>query len=215
MANRIQKLLIFVALMLVACSVQAQTYDTPKNSWLSDKPKKMLIELKAGRGFLSSKPDEGNDYDKVFYGGGNVSFGLMLRNNFLGLGAGAEYVDMTEGSYDFPVFLNYQHYFSEDMDKGFFAGAKAGYTIGGKKSMDDVFDVFGNDEIGTISRSMQGFYGEVCAGYRIRGINLFVAYNYRVIGYKVTLSNPLYESPYDTYSRDLHLVMVGVSFMPF
>lgn len=216
MFTRIQKHLIFAALMLVACAAQAQTSDAPKSGWLSDKPKKMLIELKAGRGFLSSKPSEGTEYTKVFYGGGNMSFGLMLSNNFLGLGAGAEYVDMPqEGSYDFPVFLNYMHFFSKDMEKGFFVGAKAGYTIGGKNSLEDVVIINENWESRTINRSMQGLYGEVYAGYRISGINLFVAYNYRVIGYNTVLANPAYESPYETYSRDLHVVMAGVSFMPF
>ena len=215
MVTRIQKHLLFAVLTLVACFAQAQTSDAPKTSWLSDKPKKILIELKAGRGFLSTKPSEGAGYAKVFYGGANMSFGLMLRNNFLGLGAGGEYVDMPEGSFDFPIFLNFQHYFTKDMEKGFFAGGKVGYLVGGKKSIEDVFDIFGNDEPGTISRAMKGFYGELLAGYRIRGVNLFVAYTYRVIGYGVTLSNPIYEAPYDSYSRDLHVIMAGVSFMPF
>ena len=215
MRIRIQnKVVLLVGLLLACLCLQAQD-NSSRKGFLANAPKKILIELKAGRGFLSSKPSEGNGYTKVFYGGGNLSFGIMMRNNFIGLGAGAEYVDMPEGSYSFPVFLNFQHYFSKDTDKGFFAGAKAGYIIGGKKSIEDVFDVYGNSELGTISRSMQGFYGEACVGYRIRGVNLFVAYNYRVIGYKTVLSNLAYESPYETYSRDLHVVMAGVSFMPF
>lgn len=213
------KALLLLGLLLVCHCAQAQNDYSSKKGFLAETPKKLLIELKAGRGFLSSEPSAGTEYSKVFYGGANLSFGLMLRTNFLGLGAGGEYVDVMDGSYDFPIFLNYQHYFSKDMEQGFFAGAKVGYAIGLKKSIEDVFEVDWSSELepGTISRSMQGFYGEVCAGYRIRGINLFVAYNYRVIGYKKVYDNPAYESPYkfETYSRDLHVVMAGVSFMPF
>lgn len=209
------KAILLLGLLLVCHCAQAQNDYSSKKGFLAETPKKMLIELKAGRGFLSSKPSEGTEYTKVFYGGANLSFGFLLRTNFLGLGVGGEYVDVMDGAFDFPIFLNYQHYFSKDMEQGFFVGGKAGYAIGLKKSIEDVFEVYGNPEPGIINRSMQGFYGEVCAGYRIRGINLFVAYNYRVIGYKTVLDNPAYESPYETYSRDLHVVMAGVSFMPF
>ena len=213
MLTRIQKHLIFAALMLVACSAQAQTSDAPRNGWLSDKPKKMLIDVTVGYGFLSSTESE--DKATVFYGGANLSYGLLLKGNFLGVGVGAEYVDMKEGSFDFPVFVNYQHYFSQETGKGFYAGAKLGYIFGGKKSIP--IQTVANEEVidGAIERSMKGLYGEVNAGYCFSGFNLFVSYNYRVIGYERIWSANSFGLPNSTYSRTIHTVMAGVSFMPF
>lgn len=213
MVTRIPKHVILVsALLLVGCYAQAQN-----KGLFADKPKKLLIELKAGRGFLSSMAGEEGGEAKVFYGGGSLSYGMMLRNNFLGLGVGAEYVDMMNGSYDFPVFLNLQHYFSKDLDQGFFIGAKVGYIFGGKKTIPIIVYLQGEEVNGTIARSMQGIYGEVSAGYRFRDINFFAAYNYRVVGYETTLypNGGMYAMPYSTSSRVMHVVMAGVSFMLF
>ena len=202
-------------LLLVGCYAQAQSEISPKKGFLADKAKKLNIELKVGRGFLGDMAGEEGSDAKLFYGGGSMSYGFMLHNNFVGLGVGAEYIDMMEGSFDFPVFLNLQHYFSTDIDKGCFVGAKMGYILGGKKSIPVIISLYGNEENATIERSMQGLYGEVAVGYSLSGFTLFVAYNYRVINYKTSLYNMSYESPYSTSSRILHTVMVGVSFMLF
>ena len=218
MITRIQKYVILVvALMFVGCYAQAQSESTPKKGLFADKPKKLLVELKAGQGFLGSMAGEEGGEAKVFSGGGNLSFGLMLRNNFLGVGGGAEYIDMQEGSFDFPVFLNLQHYLSNDEKNGFLVGAKVGYIFGGTKSIPTIVTLPVGNVNGAIERSMKGPYGEVCVGYRLYGINLFVSYNYRVINYETTLySNNLYlESPYSTTSRVMHIVMMGFSSMLF
>ena len=217
MVTRTSKHIVLIAaLLLMGCYAQAQNEVSTHASWLSGQQKKLLIELKAGRGFLSNKVDEGSEYSKVFYGGGNLSYGLMLNKTFVGLGAGAEYVDMKEGSYDFPVFLNVQHTFSKEADRGFFIGAKLGYIFGGKKSVPVVFYVSGEEVNGAIDRSMQGFYGEAMVGYRIPGVSFFLSYNYRRIGYESTLHPDMYTTiPYQTYSRDLYMVMAGVAFKLF
>ena len=103
-----------VALLLMGCYAQAQNEASSKNGWFANKSKKLNIELKAGRGFLSETAAE--ESARMFYGGGSMSFGLMLGKNFVGLGAGAEYYSLMEGSFDFPVFLSFQHYFSKDYE---------------------------------------------------------------------------------------------------
>ena len=64
---------------------------------------------------------------------------------------------------------------------------------------------------------MKGLYWDVEAGYRFSNLALFVSYNYREIGYEITLypEDALAGIPYKTYSRDLHTVMAGVAFMLF
>ena len=214
MNKKIQRhTLLLVGLLLACFSLQAQDNVSYKNGFLANKPKKMLIDLKAGRGFLSSTESE--DDARVFYGGGNVSFGLLLNGSFVGLGAGGEYVDMKEGSFDFPVFVNYQYYFSRETGKGFFAGAKLGYIFGGKKSIPIQTTVHEEVIDGAIERSMKGLYGEVDAGYCFSGFNLFVSYNYRVIGYETIWAANNFGLTNSTYSRTMHMVMVGISFMVF
>ena len=218
MIIRIQKHVVLIAAMLlIGCYALAQSEASPKKGFFADKPKKLNIELKVGRGFLGDMAGEEGSDARLFYGGGSMSYGLMLGKNFVGLGAGVEYVDLMEGSFDFPVFLNFQHYFSKDSEKGLFAGAKLGYMFGGKKSIPVVFDVYGEDVNGSIERSMQGLYGEVAVGYRLSGFTLFAAYNYRVISYETMLypENALYGISYQTYTRVLHTVTAGVSFMLF
>lgn len=214
MDTRIQKYVILLfALSLMGCYAYAQSGNEPKKGLFADKPKKLLVDLKAGRGFLGSMAGEDGGEAQVFCGGGSLSFGMMLRNNFVGLGGGVEYVDLLQGSYDFPVFLNLQHYLSKEPNRGFFVGAKLGYIFGGNKSIPTVVSIQGTEINGTIDRSMKGLYGEVNAGYCLYGINLFVSYNYRVISYETTLyPNNLYnESPYSSTSRVMHMVMIGFS----
>ena len=141
----------------------------------------------------------------------------MLRNNFVGLGASYEYVDMLQGSHNFPVYLNLQHYLSKEAGKGFFVGAKVGYILGGKTSIPILKYVSGQEVNGTADRSMKGPYGELSAGYAYRGVNFLASYNYRVINYETT------SFPYGVYqyifhstsSRVMHTVMFGFSFMLF
>lgn len=219
MEKRVLKQFVLVtALLLMGCYAQAQNEASPKNGWFANKSKKLNIELKAGRGFLSETPTEASA--RLFYGGGSMSFGLMLGKSFVGLGAGAEYYSMQDGSFDFPVFVSFQHYFSKDYEKGFFIGAKLGYMFAGKKSTDWVVgNPYDSDDtiIERIERSMKGLYWDVEAGYRFSNLNLFVSYNYRVIGYETTLypeSAPM-GIPYNTYTRTMHTIMAGISFMLF
>ena len=205
-----------VALLLMGCYAQAQNDASSKNSWFANKSKKLNIELKAGRGFLSETAAE--ESARMFYGGGSMSFGLMLGKNFVGLGAGAEYYSLMEGSFDFPVFLSFQHYFSKDYEKGLFIGAKLGYMFAGKKSIPTVEVMPSGDPVNaTRERSMKGLYWDVEAGYRFSNLNLFVAYNYRVIGYATTLfpEDAPMGIPYNTYTRTMHTIMAGISFMLF
>lgn len=217
MEKRVLKQFVLVAvLLLMGCYAQAQNDASSKNSWFANKSKKLNIELKAGRGFLSETPTE--ESARLFYGGGSMSFGMMLGRNFVGLGAGAEYYSLEEGSFDFPVFLSFQHYFSKDYEKGFFIGAKLGYMFAKKKSIQWPEKMPSGDLVdANRERSMKGLYWDVEAGYRFSKLNLFVSYNYRVIGYATTLfpEDAPMGIPYNTYTRTMHTIMAGISFMLF
>ena len=202
----------FAVLMFVAYCAQAQQN---YKGLFSDKPKKMLIEAKVGRSFLSAREGAEIGEVKVFYGGAALSYGVLFRNTYLGIGAGAEYVDLMEGSFDFPVFVNCQYSFSKESDRGFFAGVKLGYIIGGKKNIP--IQTIVNEEVieGSDERSMKGFYGELSAGYCFSSFSVFVSYNYRVIGYeRIWLSNQFGVSN-SSSSRDMHTVMLGIAFKLF
>ena len=217
MEKRVLKQFVLVAaLLLMGCYAQAQNEASHKTGRLANRSKKLNIELKAGRGFLSETPTE--ESARLFYGGGSASFGLMLGKNLVGLGAGAEYYSLMEGSFDFPVFATFQHYFTKDYEKGFFIGAKLGYMFAGKKSIPTVEVMLSGDPVNaTRERSMKGLYWDVEAGYRFSTLNLFVSYNYRVIGYETTLypENALMGIPYNTYTRTMHTIMAGISFLLF
>ena len=213
----LKQFVLAVALLLMCCFAQAQN-ESSKTSRFSNRPKKLNIELKAGRGFLSATEGEAGSDARVFYGGGSMSYGLLLGNNYVGLGAGAEYYSLMEGSFDFPVFVNFQHYFSRDYEKGFFVGAKLGYMFAGKKSIPTVEEMPSGDLVNaTRERSMRGLYWDVAAGYRFSNLTLFVSYNYRVIGYETTLypEDAPTGIPYNTYSRIMHTIMAGISFTLF
>lgn len=219
MVIRIQKRVVLIAiLLLMGCYAQAQGEASPKKGFFADKPKKLNIELRVGRGFLGDLTGiEGSDA-RLFYGGGSMSYGLMLGKNYVGLGAGAEYYSMMEGSFDYPVFLSFQRSFSKDYEKGLFIGAKVGYMFAGKKSIPTVEEMPSGDLVdATRERSMKGLYWEVEAGYRFSNLALFVSYNYREIGYEITLypEDALAGIPYKTYSRTMHTVMAGISIMLF
>lgn len=217
MEKRVLKQFVLVAaLLLMGCYAQAQNEASLKTGRLANRSKKLNIELKAGRGFLSETPTE--ESARLFYGGGSASFGVMLGKNLVGLGAGAEYYSLMEGSFDFPVFVTFQHYFTKDYEKGFFIGAKLGYMFAGKKSIPTVEVMPSGDPVNaTRERSMKGLYWDVQAGYRFSNLNLFVSYNYRVIGYETTLypENALMGIPYNTYTRTMHTIMAGISFLLF
>ena len=206
-----------LAMMFASVCMKAQNEASAHKGLLADYPKNLIVELKAGQGFLGDRVGEEGTEAKVFAAGGGLSYGVLLRNNFVGLGASYEYVDMLQGSNSFPVYLNLQHYLSKEVGKGFFIGAKVGYILGGKTSIAILKYVSGHEVNGTIDRSMRGPYGELSAGYAFHGINLFASYNYRVINYETTLyPNNMYHSvPHPTSSRIMHTVMFGFSFMLF
>ena len=208
----LKRLVMLAVLMLVAYCAQAQEN---YRGLFSDKPKKLLIEAKVGRSFLGARENAETGEVKAFYGGAALSYGVLLRNTYLGIGASAEYVDLMDGSFDFPVFVNCQYSFSKESDKGFFAGVKLGYIFGGKKTIPIQTVVHEEVIEGSDERSMKGFYGELSAGYCFSSITVFVSYNYRVIGYeRIWLSNQLGISN-SSSSRDMHTVMLGVAFKLF
>ena len=216
MNKHVLKHVILVAtLLLVGCYAQAQDESSNKNGWFASRPKKLNVELKVGRGFLSETATE--ESARLFYGGGSLSYGLMLGKNYVALGAGAEYYSMELGSFDYPVFLNYQYYFSKDYEKGFFVGAKLGFMFAGKKSIPTIegYGESGDPIYGARERSMKGLYGDVEAGYRFSNVNLFVSYNYRMINYSKKLYHGELLVPHGTYIRTMHTVMAGISIMLF
>lgn len=217
MKPRNKRVILILAMMFAVIGVKAQNETPAKKGLLADYPKKLIVELKAGQGFLGDRVGEEGTESKVFVGGGGLSYGVLLRNNFVGLGASYEYVDMLQGSNSFPIYLNLQHYLSKEVGKGFFIGAKVGYILGGKTSMPILMYASGHEVNGNIDRSMKGPYGELSAGYAYRDVNFFVSYNYRVINYETT-SFPYgaYQySLHSTSSRVMHTVMFGFSFMLF
>ena len=213
MKPRNKRIVLILAMMFASVCMKAQNEAPAHKGLLSDYPKKLIVELKAGQGFLGDRVGEEGTETKVFAGGGGLSYGVLLRNNFVGFGASYEYVDMLQGSHNFPVYLNLQHYLSKEVGKGFFVGAKVGYILGGKTSIPVIITGINS----TADRSMKGPYGELSAGYAFHGINLFASYNYRVINYETTLyPNNMYHSvPHSTSSRIMHTVMFGFSFMLF
>ena len=212
-----KRIVLMLALMCAGIVVKAQNETVAPKGLLADYPKKLIVELKAGQGFLGDRAGEEGTEAHVFAGGGGLSYGVLLRNNFVGFGASYEYVDMLQGSNNFPVYVNLQHYLSEAAGMGFSVGAKVGYLLGGKTSIPIVMYISGDEVNGTIDRSMRGFYSELTAGYAYRGFNFFASYNYRVINYE-TMSFPygVYQSiHHSTSSRVMHTVMFGFSFMLF
>lgn len=212
-----KQILLFLALLLAGLGLQAQNENTNHKGLLSDKPKKLIAELKAGQGYLGNMTGTTGNESNVFGGGGSLSYGLMLRNNFIGFGGGVTYYDMYESSFDFPVYLQIMHFLSHDTGKGFFVGAKAGYIFGGEKSIPALIPYAGGEANCTMERSMKGPYGEVAIGYRYYGTNFFASYNYRVINYETLVfpnnsNNMIYLS---SSSRVMHSVMLGFSFMLF
>lgn len=212
-----KQVILFLILLIAGFGLQAQNKSTNHKGLLSDKPKKLIVELKAGQGFLGNMSGTTSNESKVFCGGGNLSYGFMLRNNFIGFGGGVTYYDMYEGSFDFPVFLQIMHFMSNESDKGFFIGAKGGYIFGGNTSIAALIPMPGEEMNGTIERSMKGPYGEVLVGYRFYGTNFFASYNYRVINYETIVfpNNSYIMAPLSSSSRVMHTVMLGFSFMLF
>lgn len=214
----LQKVILLIGLLAAALFAQAQESGATKQGLLSDKPKKLVVDAKIGRSFLGNT--EINEIGKVdvFFGGANLAYGALLRNNFLGIGGGVEYVDMLDnGSFDFPIYVDVRHYFSKEANKGFSVGAKAGYVFGGKKSYLASTRISGDEIPCSIDRSMGGLFGELAVGYCFMGVNLFVSYNYRSINYGVTMIpiGLVNESPLSSFTRTMHTVMAGVSFMLF
>lgn len=209
--------ILLVGFLILSYCAQAQDEVSSRKGLLAGRSTKLLVELKAGQGFLGNMTGEENSEARVFYGGGIVSYGMVFRKNYLGLGAGVEYIDMMEGSMDYPVVATFRHYFSKEFGKGFFAGGTAGYIFGGKKAIPVLVDTEDGEVEGSVNRSMKGPYGEVMAGYCLPGISLSVSYNYRVIGYETVLypDGNSFGVAYSSSSRVMHTVMFGISFMLF
>ena len=213
-----KQVILLFGLLMVGQFAQAQESVATKQGLLSDKPKKLVVDAKIGRSFLGDT--EINEIGKVdvFFGGANLAYGVLLRNNFLGIGGGVEYVDMMDnGSFDFPIYVDLRHYFSKEANEGFSVGAKVGYAFGGKKSYLASTHISGDEFPCSIDRSVGGFFGELAVGYCFMGINLFASYNYRSIDYGVTMipNGVVNESPLSSFTRTMHTVMAGVSFMLF
>jgi len=211
-----KQVILLVGLLMAGLFAQAQESGSAKQGLLSSTPKKLVVDAKVGRSFLGDT--EINEIGKVdvFFGGANLAYGMLLRNNFLGIGGGVEYADMMDnGSLDFPIYVDARHYFSKEANKGFFIGLKAGYVLGGKKSYLGSTIVAGDEFPCSIDRSMGGFYGELALGYCLKGFSLFASYNYRSIHYDLALLGVGYMAPLSSFTRTMHTVMVGVSFMLF
>lgn len=213
-----KRVIILVGLLMAGLFAQAQESGTVTQGLFSNKPKKLVVDAKIGRSFLGDTEINEIGRTDVFFGGANLAYGVLLRNNFLGIGGGVEYVDMMgNGTCDFPVYLDLRHYLSKEANKGFFVGIKAGYVFGGKESYLASTRVFGDEFPCSIDRSMGGLYGELAVGYCLKGFSAFASYNYRLIDYSMTIM-PVgagYEAPLSSFTRTMHTVMCGVSFMLF
>jgi hypothetical protein len=219
MGTRISKqVILLIGLLAAGLFAQAQESGVAKQGLMSNKTKKLVVDAKIGRSFLGDTKINEIGRADVFFGGANLAYGVLLSNNFLGIGGGVEYVDMLDnGSFDFPIYVDVRHYFSKEANKSFFIGVKAGYVLGGKKSYLGSTSVEGDEFACSIDRSMGGLYGELALGYCFKGFSVFASYNYRSIHYDVTLI-PVgvgYVAPWSSFTRTMHTVMGGVSFMLF
>ena len=209
--------LFVMAMSLVTVAQTPENYSSPKQSLFVGREKYVLVEGKLGRAIVQGGEETG-DGAHVFYGGAGVGFGFVLNNTMVGLGGAFECVDLLDKSYSFPLFLELRHYIGRDSSRGFLVGAKGGWILGGKRSFSTIKPIGENEELmGTTTRSLQGPYGEVMAGYHFHQFDFFVAYNYRVIKYD---TNYVYGANatafYDeSWKKNMHVIMGGVSFRLF
>ena len=206
-----KKLFVIVFVLTISVVGIAQTTQSHSgHGLLAGRQKYGLVEGKLGRAFMPSGEGIGGDAN-VFYGGAGISVGVVLKNNLLGVGGAFECVDLMDRSYSFPIFLEFKHYFADDVSHGFFVGAKGGWILGGEKSFSTV-KPYGEEELlGTTNRSLKGPYGEVMVGYRFRGLDFFVSYNYRVVKYNTSFLYNQNTIPNldESWKKNMHVVMGG------
>ena len=207
--------LLFVMVMsLVAVAQTPDNSSSPKQGLFVGREKYVLVEAQLGRAFVLAKGDA--DATKVFYGGAGVGFGVVMNKTTLGIGGAFECVDLMDKSFSFPLFVELRHYFGRESSRGFFIGAKGGWILGGKKSFTTVKPI-GEDEelVGTTTRSLQGPYVEAMLGYHFRQFDFFVAYNYRVVKYDTNYGFNNAADYNESWKKNMHVVMGGVSFRLF
>lgn len=181
------------------------------------------IEGKVGRAFLQAAEGRGETV-QVFYGGAGVGFGVVMNNTKVGIGAAFECVDenaearIQDKMYAFPVFIELRQYFGRDSSRGFFVGAKGGWVLGGKRSY-PIQKILEENELlqGNYTVSTQGLYVEAMAGYHFRQFDFFVAYDYRAVKFETdyVYSSNATANYDDSWKRNMHAVMGGVSFRLF
>lgn len=213
-------LLFVLAATLAGVAQTDENQSSPNKGLFSGREKYVLIEAKLGRAFLQAGEETG-DAAHVFYGGAGLGFGVVMNKTKLGIGGAFECVDLPtlEGKFfSFPLFVELRHFFGRDSSRGFLIGAKGGWILGGKKSFSTVKPIGENEElIGTTTSSLQGPYGEAMVGYHFRQFDFFVAYNFRVVKYDTNYVNGVNTAANfnESWKRNLHVVMGGVSFRLF
>jgi len=216
-----KKALVVLFLLAATLAGIAQTTESqpePNKGLFSGRDKYLNIEAKLGRAFLQAGEETG-DAANVFYGGAGLGFGVVMNKTKLGIGGAFECVDLKslDGKFfSFPLFVELRHSFGRDPSRGFLIGAKGGWILGGKKSFSTVKQI-GEDEelVGTLTCSLQGPYGEVMLGYHFRQFDFFVAYNYRVVKYDTNYGFNNAADYNESWKKNLHVVMGGVSFRLF
>lgn len=216
----------FVLLFVLAATLAgvAQTTESqpePNKGLFSGRDKYLNIEAKLGRAFLQSGEETG-DAANVFYGGAGLGLGVVMNKTKLGIGGAFECVDentvaqLYDKFFSFPLFVELRHSFGRDPSRGFFIGAKGGWILGGKKSFSTVKPI-GEDEVleGVMTCSLQGPYGEAMLGYHFRQFDFFVAYNYRVAKYDTNYGFNNAADYNESWKKNMHVVMGGVSFRLF
>lgn len=201
-----------LAISLVGIAQTTQDHSTQRQGLFADRQKYGLVEGKVGRAFMPSGEEAGGNAN-VFYGGAGISVGIVLKNNLLGIGGAFECVDLMDRSYSFPIFVEFKHYFADDVSRGIFVGAKGGWILGGERSFSTIKEYGEEELLGTTKRSLKGPYGEVMAGYRFHRIDFFVSYNFRVVKYNTSF---LYNNPNaipnldESWKKNMHVVMGGL-----
>ncbi len=204
--------IVFVlAVSLVGIAQTTQSQSGQRQGLFANSQKYGLVEGKVGRAFMPSSEEAGGNAN-VFYGGAGISVGVVLKNNLLGIGGAFECVDLMDKSYSFPVFVEFKHYFADDVSRGFFVGSKGGWILGGERSFSTVKEYGEEELLGTTKRSMKGPYVEAMAGYRFRGFDVFVSYNYRVVKYNTSFPYNQNAIPDldESWKKNIHVVMGGL-----
>ena len=215
-----KRILIFLLLftMVGSCFPQDASPSPKPLSLFSDKPRFALVEGKAGRSFLKTEEVDGSAAN-VFFGSVGLNYGIAFEKSLFGIGFGAEYVDLIDNAFSFPLYVMFRQYLGEDSRNGWFMAVKAGWIVGGKKSFSTFKEVDGFQPLtGNTVRSMNGPYGEVLFGYSVQRFDIFVSYHYREIHYDtkyIYYYNPFLPNCDVAWRRSMHTVMGGVGFRLF